>query len=104
MPSIPGIERMCFSGGTVVEENQVVAFYPGISAGQMVAVSRDPLLLNWEKIEGNPVKCPAGDSCIWKEGETYFGLVGADCLVSSQNLVDWTVHGAVSGGEPLPVR
>ncbi len=99
----PGIERMCFSGSTVVEEKQVVAFYPGISAGQMVAVSRDPLLLNWEKIAGNPVKSPAGDSCIWKEGQTYFGLVGADRLVSSKNLIDWTVHGEFLGSNPFPL-
>lgn len=93
----PGIERMCFSGGTVVEPDRVVAFYPGIDAGQMVAVARDPLLLNWEKIEGNPVTRagePMGDSCIWKQGDTYFGLVGARCLVSSENLVDWTVRNA----------
>ncbi len=99
----PGRERMCFSGGTVVEERQVTAFYPGIGAGQMVAVARDPLLLNWEKIPGNPVRAPAGDSCIWKEGDTYLGLVGADCLVSSQNLVDWTVHGAFLEGNPFPL-
>jgi len=99
----PGIERMCFSGSTVVEENRVVAFYPGIDAGQMVAVSKDPLLLNWEKIGGNPVRSPSGDSCIWKEGDTYFGLVGADCLVSSKNLVDWTVHGGFLEGNPFPL-
>ncbi|MEI7591472.1 MAG: glycoside hydrolase family 32 protein, partial [Deltaproteobacteria bacterium] len=75
----PGIEKMCFSGGTVVEKARVVAFYPGIEAGQMVAVARDPLLLNWEKIAGNPVTRagePMGDSCIWKEGDTYYGLTG----------------------------
>ena len=64
----PGIERMCFSGGTVVEDKQVVAFYPGIDAGMMVAVSRDPLLLNWEKIPGNPVAQPPRDSFFtWQE-------------------------------------
>ena len=99
----PGIERMCFSGGTVVDGNQVVAFYPGIDAGQMVAISRDPLLLNWEKIGGNPVKSPVGDSCIWKEGDTYFGLVGADGLVSSRNLVDWTAQGGLLEGNPFPL-
>jgi beta-fructofuranosidase len=89
----PGIEKMCFSGSTVVEPEQVVAFYPGISAGQIVAVSKDPLLLNWEKLGGKPVRgAPTGDSSIWKEGNTYFGLVGADRLVSSTNLVDWRVH------------
>ena len=98
----PGIERMCFSGSTVVEENQVVAFYPGIDAGQMVAVSKDPLLLNWNKIEGNPVRSPAGDSCIWKEGDTYFGLVGAS-QVSSKNLVDWTAPGEFLEGNPFPL-
>ena len=99
----PGIERMCFSGSTVVEEKQIIAFYPGIDAGQMVAVSKDPLLLNWEKIGGNPVRSPAGDSCIWKEGGTYFGLVGADCLVSSKNLVDWIVHGGFLEGNSFPL-
>ena len=98
----PGIERMCFSGSTVVEENQVAAFYLGIDAGQMVAVSKDPLLLNWEKIGGKPVKSPAGDSCIWKEGDTYFGLVGAG-LVSSKNLIDWTAHGGFLEGNPFPL-
>ena len=90
----PGIERMCFSGSTVVEEKQVVAFYPGVDAGMMVAVSRDPLLLNWEKIPGNPVTQTAGDSCIWKQGDTYLGLLGGGRLLSSTNLVDWNVANA----------
>ena len=99
----PGIEKMCFSGSTIVEEDRVVAFYPGIGAGQMVAISKDPLLLNWEKIGGNPVKSPVGDSYIWKEDGLYFGLVGADCLVSSISLVDWTVHGGFLEGNPFPL-
>ena len=98
----PGVERMCFSGGTVVEEKQVVAFYPGIDAGQMVAVSKDPLLLNWEKIGGGPVRCPTGDSCIWKEGDSYLGLVGAN-LVSSKNLLEWTTPGEFLEGNPFPL-
>ena len=60
----PGVEKMCFSGSTVVEEDRVVAFYPGIAAGQMVAISKDPLLLNWEKLGDRPVNSPTGDSCI----------------------------------------
>lgn len=99
----PGTEKMCFSGGTVVEENRVVAFYPGINAGQMVAVSKDPLLLNWEKLEANPVRSPVGDSCIWKEEDTYFGLVGANGLVSSKNLVDWTAQGGFLEENPFPL-
>ncbi|MCY2926976.1 MAG: glycoside hydrolase family 32 protein, partial [Planctomycetota bacterium] len=103
----PGIERMCFSGGTVVEPDRVVAFYPGIDAGQMVALADDPLRLNWEKIEGNPVTRPGepmGDSCIWKEGDAYFALVGSRCLLTSKNLVDWTVaNGAFLGQAPFPI-
>ncbi len=88
----PGIEKMCFSGSTVVEEHQVVAFYPGIQAGQMVAIAKDPLLLNWKKIADNPVIPNAGDSCIWKEDDTYLGLIGRS-LWTSTNLVNWVAHG-----------
>ena len=83
----PGTERMVFSGSTVAEPDRVIAFYPGIGApgphwplaadstiGQMVATARDPLLLNWEK--SGPVPTDAGDSDIWKEGDTFFGLIG----------------------------
>jgi len=100
----PGVERMCFSGGTVVESQRVAAFYPGIHAGQMVAVSHDPLLLNWEKLGGGPVHgSPTGDSCIWKEGDTYFGLIGADYLVSSQDLLHWTEHGPFLEANQFPL-
>jgi beta-fructofuranosidase len=85
----PGIERMCFSGSTVVEKDQVVAYYPGIAAGQMVAVSKDPLLLNWKKLEDCPVNSPSGDACIWKEGDTYYGLLGTRTLATSKDLVNW---------------
>ncbi len=71
----PGIEKMCFSGSTVVEEDRVVAFYPGIGAGQMVAISSDPLLLNWDK-SGPLNNTGRGDADIWKEGDTYYGLIG----------------------------
>ena len=67
----PGVEKCCFSGGTLVEDNRVVAFYPGIKAGQMVVTSHDPLLLNWQKLGGQPVKSSGADAAIWKEGDTY---------------------------------
>lgn len=99
----PGVERMCFSGSTVVEKDQVVAFYPGIAAGQMVAVSKDPLLLNWTKLGDKPVNSPrGGDACIWKEGDTYFALATANWLISSQNLVDWTLVGEFLEDNPFP--
>jgi len=99
----PGMEKMCFSGGVVVEERQAVAFYPGISAGQMVAVAKDPLLLNWEKLEGNPVLPTTGDSYIWKEGDTYYGLIKANHLHSSRNLVDWVSLGEFVDDNPFPL-
>ena len=97
----PGVEKMCFSGGVVVEEKQAVAYYPGIAAGQLVALSKDPLLLNWEKT--GPIRSPSGDSCIWKEGDTYFGLVGANHLVSSKDLVNWGSHGAFLEANLFPL-
>lgn len=97
----PGIERMCFSGSTVVDDDKVVAYYPGIHAGQMVATADDDLLLNWTKLGGKPVNSPSGDACIWKEGDTYFGLVGANHLTSSKNLTDWKSHGAFIADSPF---
>jgi beta-fructofuranosidase len=80
----PGVEKMVFSGGTMAEQDKVVAFYPGIGAtrpnapkepaAQMVAVASDPLLLNWAKLP--PLDMDFGDADIWKQGQTYYGLVG----------------------------
>jgi beta-fructofuranosidase len=98
----PGIERMCFSGSTLVESNRVIAYYPGIGAGQMVAIAKDPLLLNWDKLGGKPVKGPSGDSCLWREGDTYYGLVG-DGLVASRDLVDWSSQGSLIEASPFPL-
>jgi beta-fructofuranosidase len=91
----PGIEKMCFSGSTVVEEDRVVAFYPGIEAGQMIATSSDPLLLNWEK--SGPINTNRGDADIWKEGDTYYGLIGGrDSYYSdSEGLPHWFFRHAV---------
>ena len=113
----PGIERACYSGSTLVEEDRVIAMYHGTRAGNMVAVSDDPLLLNWEKIPGNPVipmvePDPAGrpyrvyDPCIWKEDDGYYTLSGSywdgpifgDCrmvqhLFFSQDLARWVYLG-----------
>ena len=75
----PSIEQHALSGSTYVDKDRVIAFYPGVGAGQMVAISKDPLLLNWEKIgpviKGKPF-VDFWDSDIWKEGDTYVGLVG----------------------------
>lgn len=83
----PGPEDCCFSGSTLAEDDRVIAIYHGTKAGTMVAVSSDPLLLNWEKLGDGPVIPMAGpddpelpyavfDPCIWKEGEVYYALTG----------------------------
>lgn len=87
----PGIEKACYSGGFLVEKDRVVTFYPGIGAGQMVAIADDPLLLNWDKM--GPVNSGVGDSCIWKEGNTYYGLVGRS-LWTSKDLTHWQGRGS----------
>jgi beta-fructofuranosidase len=77
----PNPERACYSGSALVEEDRVIAMYHGTTVGSMVAVSDDPLLLNWEKVTGKAVIPHAPDlpynifdPCIWKQGETYYAL------------------------------
>ena len=112
----PGVEKCCFSGGTLVEDNRVVAFYPGIKAGQMVATSHDPLLLNWQKLGGQPVKSSGADAAIWKEGDTYCGLLGGTKrygedgwwpmmhLWTSTDLTHWEPQGEFLEPTPLTGR
>lgn len=119
----PGLEDKCFSGSAFVEENRVIAHYHGIAAGNIVAVSSDPLLLNWEKIPGNPaipmIKADQNgrpyrvyDPCIWREEDGYYALSGSfvdgsffgDCrmaqhLFFSQDLSRWTYLGPFIEGD-----
>ena len=114
----PDPEDKCYSGSIFVEENRVIAMYHGIEEGQMVAVSSDPLLLNWEKItdkavipdiipddKGRPYR--VGDPCIWREEDGYYSLSGGftdgsifnDCrmaefLFYSQDLERWIFLGS----------
>jgi beta-fructofuranosidase len=109
----PNPEESCFSGATLVEDDRVVAMYHGTQAGNMVAVSSDPLLLNWEKVTGQaviPIPEPDGtpqpytvfDPCIWKKDGAYYSLsagtlpdgpggkrVAADFLFRSDDLESW---------------
>jgi beta-fructofuranosidase len=86
--------------------------YHGTVVGNMVAVSDDPLLLNWEKVTGKAV-IPMNpdesvppyrvfDPCIWKKGSTYYSLsagtlpdgpggkrIRANFLWCSKNLANW---------------
>jgi len=109
----PNPERCCFSGSTFVEKDRVIAMYHGTVVGNMVAVSDDPLLLNWKKVTGKaviPMVNPDGsvppyrvfDPCIWKKGGVYYSLsagtlpngpggkrVRANFLLRSKDLAKW---------------
>ncbi|MFV1995404.1 MAG: glycoside hydrolase family 32 protein, partial [Verrucomicrobiales bacterium] len=109
----PGPERACFSGSALVEDDRVIAMYHGTTVGSMVAVSDDPLLLNWEKVTGQAVipESVAGppplpdrifDPCIWRQGDYYYALtagqlpegpggkrVRAEYLHRSRDLATW---------------
>ena len=109
----PSPERAVFSGATLVEDNRVIAMYHGTTVGNMVAVSDDPLLLNWEKLTGNavissqsttgfPLPYRVFDPCIWKTNDIYYSLSGgrtptgpadkqvrANFLFRSKDLVKW---------------
>lgn len=118
----PAPEKCCFSGATLVEDNRIIAMYHGTEAGNMVAVSSDPLLLNWTKLTGRPVipnLKPDGsqqpfrvfDPCIWKKDGVYYSLSGgtrphepsgrrrpAEFLFKSCDLVNWEyLHPFVEG-------
>jgi len=108
----PNPERCCFSGATLVEKDRVIAMYHGTTVGNMVAVSSDPLLLNWKKVTGKAV-IPMNpdesvppyrifDPCIWKKGNIYYSLsagtlpdgpggkrVRANFLYRSKDLAKW---------------
>ncbi len=86
----PGPEQACFSGNVMIENDRAIAMYPGIGLGLMVAISDDPLLLNWKKLTGDAVfpynewEWLGGalkgynhqDPFIWKEGDFYYCIVG----------------------------
>ena len=109
----PHPEEMCYSGATLVEDDRVIAMYHGTKVGNMVALSSDPLLLNWRKVEDRAVipipdaSEPAApysvfDPCIWKKGDDYYALSGgflphgpdnkpirANFLFRSRDLARW---------------
>ncbi len=115
----PGPEQACFSGAAFAEEDRVIAMYHGTTRGNMVAVSDDDLLINWDKLTGDAVIDidPKGqeyqvfDPCIWKEGDYYYSLSGgylpygesynyraADFLFRSDDLINWEyMHPFVEG-------
>lgn len=108
----PDPEYQCFSGAAFVDNDKVIAMYHGTRIGNMVAISNDPLLLNWEKVSGKaviPIKSQTGfplpyrvfDPCIWKKDSIYYSLSGgtlpgpggkptrANFLFRSLDLIHW---------------
>ncbi|MEM7533912.1 MAG: glycoside hydrolase family 32 protein [Chloroflexota bacterium] len=108
----PNPEDCCFSGSALAEDDRVIAIYHGTKVGNMVAVSDDPLLLNWEKLTNAPVipfpedptasEYTVFDPCIWKKGDAYYALSGgtlpngpggkqirANFLFRSEDLENW---------------
>jgi len=51
----PNPEERCYSGSALAEKDRVIACYHGFEIGNMIAISTDPLLLNWEKLTGKAV-------------------------------------------------
>ena len=105
----PHPEECCFSGSALVDDDRVIAMYHATKIGNMVAVSHDPLLLNWEKVTAGAV-IPFGsetpytvfDPCIWKKDGWYYALSGgtlpqgpdkkqirANFLFRSRDLANW---------------
>ncbi len=87
---VNGPEPETWTGSVFVEEDRVVAAYRAYGGGELgigIAVSSDPLLLNWEKIPGEagdylPIHADptrpegnTGDPCIWREDDGMYYLV-----------------------------
>lgn len=109
----PNPERAVFSGATLVEKDRVIAMYHGTTEGNMVAISKDPMLLNWEKLSkkavipiqsntGFPLPYEVFDPCIWEKDGIYYSLSGgrsnngpggspirANYLFRSKDLINW---------------
>jgi len=114
----PDPEDKCFSGTALAEEDRVIICYHGLDEGTMVAVSSDPLLLNWEKLTGKAVvpniesddmgqPYRVFDPCIWREDDGYYSLSGGyrdgpifetcrmtQSLFFSQDLERWVYLGS----------
>lgn len=107
----PHPEHGCWSGASLVDGDRVIVHYYGHQLGNVSAISRDPLLLNWEKVPGGiPEPKDDGpsqpyqvyDPCIWKKDGAYYSLSGgtlptgprglqrrANFLFRSEDLETW---------------
>jgi len=82
----PNPESKVYSGSAFVEDNRVIAMYHGTDAGTMVAVSDDPLLLNWKKLNNGKTVIPLAkpgeklpynvfDPFVWKKDGMYYTVL-----------------------------
>ena len=107
----PHPEHGCWSGASLVDGDRVIVHYYGHQLGNVSAISRDPLLLNWQKVPGgipepevNELSQPfrVYDPCIWKKDGAYYSLSGgtlptgprglqrrANFLFRSEDLETW---------------
>ena len=79
---------MVFSGSTLVEKDRVIALYPGIGIGKpnpRYSRSRPrhdgghfvrPAIAQLEEIRAGGTIPDVCDADIWKQGDTYYGVVG----------------------------
>ncbi len=101
----PNPEEKCFSGATLVEPDRVIAIYHGVKAGTMIAVSDDPLLLNWKKVAGRavipfpkpgdpPLPYNIFDPCIWKKDGAWYALTAGTLPrgPGGKRLRTWFLH------------
>ncbi len=107
----PHPEHGCWSGASLVDGDRVIVHYYGHQLGNVSAISRDPLLLNWQKVPGGIPEPKANepsqsyrvyDPCIWKKDGAYYSLSGgtlptgprglqrrANFLFRSEDLETW---------------
>lgn len=115
----PDPERCCYSGSALVEDDRVLAMYHGTEAGNFIAESRDPLLLNWKKLTGDAVMKPKErapyrifDPHLRKEADGYYALSGVykdtpygkkmcEQQFFSQDLVNWVYIGELMEENPF---
>lgn len=119
----PDPEKAVFSGSVMIEKDRALAVYYGTTKGIMLAESKDPLLLNWRKlnnaepvipstnVDGKPLPYRVYDPFIWKKDDWYYTLSGAtkidsthqkikgaQFLFKSKNLLNWEyVHDFLNG-------
>lgn len=98
----PDMEHAVFSGAVAAGERDALAMYYGYDIGIMIARARDPMLLDWEKLNGgapvipHPYGASKGlpyrpfDPFIWREGDGYYALSGT--FTGSDDLVGGESH------------